>query len=186
MCDIQYFRRAYHKLVVAKEMMTKFSRDELFITDVEYYAQQCVKFTLKAFLESAGNTVPDTHSITKLVAMTDSNESACKLTDWIRQNAYMLTAWEAESRYDFDYHVELEVIKEALVEIEKFLMINGLHMSLEKEITESVKDDLRKILPKRVVPADDFEWNCYYHIFQKKLNKLKNSHNKEVHNANAF
>lgn len=169
MCDMRYFKLARHKLDVAKLAMEQQKTDELFITDVEYYLQQCVEFTLKAFLECKGVTVPETHQISKLIRMTADNGSACVVSEWIKSHAIELTEWESQSRYNFDYYVELSLLKEGIVEIEQFLIQNGLSDVLASEISADVKEKIKKIVSKNTTIESDFEWNCYYQIFKNRL-----------------
>lgn len=174
MCDIRYFRAALHKLTYAKETLKHATSDEMFINDAAYTLQQCVEFTLKAFLECKGLSVPPTHQIEKLVAMTKNNKSACEVTAWIEDNKYDLTEWESQTRYNFDYYVELSRIEKAIEEIEAFLKLNGLTNERLSEITEEDITILETLMPKNKLPKDDFELNVYYKIFKHKISEKKN------------
>ena len=141
----------------------------MYLNDVAYNLQQCVEKTLKAFLECKGITIPQTHNIHKLIAMSENNGSVVSITDWISQNRYEIETWESDTRYNFDISLELERIQLGLKEVKKFLDINHMSYTLNPELTEEMKDKLRTKLPKNLVIHDDFEWNCYYSIFKKQL-----------------
>lgn len=173
MCDIRYFRMARHHFISAKEALKCFSWDELFINDTAYKLQQCVEFTLKAFLECKGVTVSETHQLNKLIRMSKDNGSACIITEWLEKNAIQITEWESQTRYNFDYYLELQQIQEAISEIDKFLSVNGLTDIRDPEITKDIEEKLLSIIPKNYAPTDNFELNVYYHIFKKRLSQKK-------------
>lgn len=54
-------------------------------------------------------------------------------------------------------------------EVKKFLEINGLRKERLSDLTSDVEEKLIKLLPKNVIIKDDFELNCYYRVFSKKL-----------------
>ncbi|MCD8230632.1 MAG: hypothetical protein LUD14_02195 [Clostridiales bacterium] len=58
MCDIRYFKSAYHNYEVAEKLMQYYKSDKLYLNDVAYNLQQCIEKTLKAFSECKGITVP--------------------------------------------------------------------------------------------------------------------------------
>ncbi|MGN0436810.1 MAG: HEPN domain-containing protein [Wujia sp.] len=169
MCAINSFKLAFHSWDMADKALKHAYNDEMFIRDVAYNIQQCIEKTLKAFLECKGVTVPQTHKVEKLIRMSRDNGSAVIITDWIAANSYKLESWEAESRYNIEFIAELNEVVEALNETKKFLDINGLTFIREAKITEDVEKSLRDLMPKDIVIADDFELNCYYHVFEKKL-----------------
>lgn len=169
MCDIRYFKSAYHCYDVAANLMRFYKSDEMYLNDVAYNLQQCVEKSLKAFLECKGVTVPQTHSIRKLIAMSRNHGSAVVITDWIEQNQFELETWESDTRYNFDICLEAERIETGLREVKEFLDSNHMGYLLNPDITEEKKSHLRKLFPKALVIRDDFEWNCYYNIFKKKL-----------------
>lgn len=168
MCDIRYFKAAYHCYDVAVHLMKYYKNDEMYLNDVAYNLQQCVEKTLKAFLECKGVTVPQTHNVRKLVSMSRNNGSAVVITDWIEQHQFEIEAWEADTRYNFDLCLEAEHIDTGLREVKRFLDGNHLSYVLNPELTEDKKAALRKRLPGNLVIRDDFEWNCYYNLFKKK------------------
>lgn len=169
MCSINYFKLAYHNWDTARVLYDSAMNDELFISDISYNLQQCVEKTLKAFLEIKGVTVPNTHRITKLIKMSKDNGSEVVITDWIIQNKEMLENWEATSRYELEFYTEIQEVKEALDEIKDFLNLNGLTYKKDIELTEEMEEKLRKLLPKNLEIKDDFELNCYYHVFKKQI-----------------
>ena len=164
MCDIRYFRSAFHCYEVAEQLFKLCKNDELYINDVAYNLQQCVEKTLKAFLECKGVTVPQTHSIHRLVSMSKNNGSRAVITGWIIQNQYEIETWESETRYNFDMLLEYSRIKEGLSEVKSFLDVNNLCDILNPEITDEIKAELRKRMPQSLAVRDDFEWNCYYTV----------------------
>lgn len=169
MCDVRYFKSAYHCYDAARNLMKFYENDELYLNDVAYNLQQCVEKTLKAFLECKGVTVPQTHSIHKLVAMSQNNGSAVVITEWIEQNQYEIESWESDTRYNFDICLEKKRIAVGLREVKVFLDANDLNYTLNPALTDGVKEQLRKFLPKNLVIRDEFEWNCYYNIFKKRM-----------------
>ncbi|MCI8893810.1 MAG: HEPN domain-containing protein [Lachnospiraceae bacterium] len=169
MCDIRYFKSAYHCYDVAANLMRFYKSDEMYLNDVAYNLQQCVEKTLKAFLECKGVTVPPTHSIRKLIAMSRNQGSVVIITDWIEKNQFELEAWEADTRYNFDICLEAERIETGLREVKLFLERNHMGHLLNPDLTDEQKTSLRKLLPRDLEIRDDFEWNCYYNIFKKKL-----------------
>ncbi len=173
MCNMKYFKAAYHNWDVANRLIQFYHSDELYINDAAYNLQQCVEKVLKAYLECKGVTVPPTHNIYKLIAMSKNNGSAVKLTDWIEQNQYEIESWESDTRYNFDFVLEIGRIQEGIREVKHFLKINGLDYTLEDAITPEVKEALLQLLPSNLIIQDDFELNCYYHIFKRKLETKK-------------
>ncbi|MCD7744682.1 MAG: HEPN domain-containing protein [Lachnospiraceae bacterium] len=169
MCDIRYFKAAYHNYEVAARLMPFYQSDELYLNDVAYNLQQCVEKTLKAFLECKGVTVPQTHSVSKLIAMSGSNGSAAVITDWILDNQYEIEMWESETQYNFDVCLEAERIRKGLDEVRIFLDANHLKKAIDEEVTDEIKEKLLKKMPGNIEIRDDFEWNCYYAIFQKRI-----------------
>jgi hypothetical protein len=101
--------------------------------------------------------------------MSKNNGSPVIITEWLENHAGEITEWEAETRYNFDYYLELEFVREGIEEIKKFLDINGMKEERMDEITDEVEKKLRNRLPKNITIKDDFELNCYYRIFKKKL-----------------
>lgn len=169
MCSINSFKLAYHSWDVANNLLERAYNDEMFIRDVAYNLQQCVEKVLKSFLECKGVTIPQTHKIEKLIRMSRDNGSAVIITNWIANNSYKLESWESESRYNIEFFTEISEIVEANKEIKSFLDINGLTYTREIEITKEIENSLRALMPKDFVIANDFELNCYYHVFRKKL-----------------
>lgn len=169
MCDIRFFKSAYHCYDVAANLIKYYEQDEMYLNDVAYNLQQCIEKTLKAFLECKGVTVPQTHNIHKLISMSENNGSAVIITDWIIQNQYEIETWESDTRYNFDISLELERIQTGLQEVKQFLDLNHLSYALNPELTTEMKEILRRKLPKSLIIRDDFEWNCYYSIFKKQL-----------------
>ena len=147
MCDIRYFKSAYHCYDVAANLMRFYKSDEMYLNDVAYNLQQCVEKTLKAFLECKGVTIPPTHSIRKLIAMSRNQGSVVIITDRIEKNR----------------------IETGLREVKLFLERNHMGHLLNPDLTDKQKTSLRKLLPRDLEIRDDFEWNCYYNIFKKKL-----------------
>ena len=105
--------------------------------------------------------------------MSKDNGSACIITEWLEKNAIQITEWESQTRYNFDYYLELQQIQEAISEIDKFLSVNGLTDIRDPEITKDIEEKLLSIIPKNCAPTDNFELNVYYHIFKKRLSQKK-------------
>lgn len=170
MCDIRFFRRGFLDYRAAENLAKMPENDEAYMNAVAYHLQQAVEKTLKAFLENVGVTVPNTHDIDKLVRMSRENGSQVILTEWVKEKADMLTRWETDTRYDIDYCVEKERVWMGLEEVKKFLDINGLKDELREELKNpDIKEKLAGFFPKNYCPATDFEWNCLYQIYRRRL-----------------
>ncbi|MCR2050096.1 HEPN domain-containing protein [Acetatifactor muris] len=170
MCDIRFFRRAYLDYRAAVNLWNVPENDEAYMNAVAYHLQQAVEKTLKAFLECIGETVPNTHDIDKLVRMSKNNGSQVFLTEWIEEKADMLTRWETDTRYDVDYCVERAKVQIGILEVKRFLEINGLKEDLREELkSDEVRSKLLSFFPKKYRPENDFEWNCLYQIYHRKL-----------------
>ncbi len=116
--------------------------------------------------------MPNTHDIYKLVRMSRQNGSNIVLTSWLEDRADTLTRWETDTRYNMDYSVEAQKVQEGLEEIRNLFEMNGIKEELCTELKdEGVKRRLCSFFPKDFSPADDFEWNCYYQIYRKQLEK---------------
>lgn len=102
MCDIRFFKRAYLDCRAAENLLKIPENDEAYMNAVAYHLQQAVEKALKAFLECAGVTVPNTHDIDKLVRMSRDNGSQAVVTEWVKEKADMLTRWETDTRYDVE------------------------------------------------------------------------------------
>ncbi len=171
MCDIRFFKSAYHCYDVAAKLMKYYKQDEMYLNDVAYNLQQCVEKTLKAFLECKGVTIPQTHSIHKLISMSKNNGSAAIITDWIAANQYEIETWESDTRYNFDMSLEFERIQCGLQEVKLFLDKNHMSYTLNPELGKDMQEKLKAKLPQTLTIHDNFEWNCYYSIFKKQLVK---------------
>ena len=91
------------------------------------------------------------------------------ITDWIEKNQYEIETWEADTKYNFDMCLEAERVSTGLQEVRKFLDMNHMSHVRNPELTDERKARLRKHLPENLVVRDEFEWNCYYNIFRKRL-----------------
>lgn len=172
MCDIRLFRSAYTEFEFAREIYRILRNDEAFLNGIAYHLQQSVEKLLKAFLECKGVTVPNTHDIYKLVRMSRDNGSNVIMTSWLEDRADTLTRWKMDTRYNMDYTVESEKVREGIQEIRHFFDVNGIKEELRPEFSDQkVREKLLSFFPKNFRPADDFEWNCYYQIYRKKIEK---------------
>lgn len=169
MCDIRFFKSAYHCYDVAAKLMKYYEQDEMYLNDVAYNLQQCVEKTLKAFLECKGVSIPQTHNIHKLISMSKNHGSSAIITPWIEENQYEIETWESDTRYNFDISLEFEHIQTGLQEVRLFLDANHMNYTLNPELDDEMISRLKTKLPKTLVVHDAFEWNCYYTIFKKHL-----------------
>lgn len=125
---------------------------------------------MKGFLENRGVSSLYIHDITKLIRMSKNNGSAAQITEWVDSHSDTLTHWEVDTRYNYDFCSSLSTVREAIIEIRRFLELNGLTDRLRPELqVQATKDKLLRILPKRYRTNDEFSLNCYYQIFQKQL-----------------
>lgn len=144
--------------------------DEMILNNAAYHLQQAVEKVLKGALECVGVTVPNTHKISRLVKMVSDNGANVMLTDWIDDHSEMLSEWEAQTRYDMDFLVEKRKLDTAMAEIREFLKINGIQYELRRELQEpGIREKLLMYLPENQKKCSDFDLNCYYIMFKKKL-----------------
>lgn len=170
MCDIRLFKSAYQEYELAVVILNVPRNDEAFLNAVAYHLQQAVEKTLKAFLECTGVTVPNTHDIDKLIRMSKDNGSRVYITEWLEDKADTITRWETDTRYNLDYRVEADKINKGIKYIGEFFEVNGMKYEIRDELKdEATKQKLKEFFPKTYEPVDDFEWNCYYQIYRKKL-----------------
>lgn len=170
MCDVRLFKSALMDYQVAKTICHTPYNDEMFLNSAAYHLQQCVEKTAKGALECVGVTVPNTHRISKLFQMVKNNGANLVLTDWIDDHAEMLSEWEAETRYNMDFLVEKRKLDIALEKIGEFLEENGIQETLREELkADEAKEKLLGFLPEGKRECSDFELNCYYIMFAKRL-----------------
>lgn len=174
MCDVRLFKSAYMDYQVAKTIYQTPYRDEMFFNSSAYHLQQSVEKTIKGALECIGVTVPNTHRISKLLGMVCHNSANLVITEWIDDHAEMLSEWEAETRYNMDFVVERRKLDRAIKEIGEFLQINGISEKLREELQDGeVREKLLSFLPAGKRECSDFELNCYYIMFAKRLKVQK-------------
>lgn len=169
MCDLRYFRAIYADFKLAKKVFCAFTNDERTVNSTVYNLQQCVEKLLKAYLECAGVNPPHSHDISRLIRASKENASCVEITEWIDDYAETLTYWEANSRYNLDFFVEVHKVERALNQTEKFLAINGLQEDLFSQITDEVKELIKSRIPEDKIPVENWEWNVLYKIFQKQF-----------------
>lgn len=71
----------------------------------------------------------------------------------------------------FDIGLEFERIQCGLQEVKRFLDKNHMSYTLNPELDTEMKNKLKTKLPQTLIIHDTFEWNCYYNIFKKQLQK---------------
>ena len=103
MCDVRLFRSAFMDFLTAKQIYETPYNDEMYLNNAAYHLQQAVEKTLKGALECVGITVPNTHKITKLIAMISHHGAHLQITEWLDDHSEMLSSWEAETRYNMDF-----------------------------------------------------------------------------------
>lgn len=144
--------------------------DEMILNNAAYHLQQAVEKIIKGALECVGVTVPNTHKIPKLIKMIFDNGANLVLTEWVDDHSEMLSEWEAQTRYDMDFLVEKRKLDTAMKESQIFLEVNGIRNELRDELQDAyVKEKLLACLPESKRDCSDFELNCYYIMFKKKL-----------------
>lgn len=172
MCDVRLFRSARMDFETAKTLWKTTWEDEMILNNAAYHLQQTVEKVLKGALECVGVTVPNTHKITKLLSMAVNNGANLVITDWIDDHSEMLSEWEAETRYNMDFLVERRKLDRAMEEVEVFLQENGIQKELRRELRdEGRKEKLLSCLPKAKRDCSDFELNCYYIMFRKRIDE---------------
>lgn len=176
MCDIRLFKSAYRDYQAAAALYRISEPDEMYFNIVAYHLQQCVEKVVKGALECVGVTVPNTHRITKLLQMVMHNGANITVSDWLDDHSEMLSEWEAESRYNMDFVVEKRKIDCAMSQIALFLKQNGIDDKLREELQSTqARERLMSFLPQNLRNAcSDFELNCYYIMFGKKMKNQEN------------
>ena len=170
MCDIRLFKSARTDYEAAELMWKTPCNDERFLNIAAYHLQQSVEKVLKGAIECVGVTVPNTHRINRLIRMDHDNGANLVITDWIDEHAEMLSEWEAESRYNMEFLVEKRKIDAAIKNISEFLSINGVEDRLRKELElPAAREALLACLPESKRNCSDFDLNCYYIMFMKKI-----------------
>ncbi len=170
MCDIRLFKSARMDYKTAEMVWQAPENDEMILNNAAYHLQQTVEKILKGALECVGVTVPYSHKINRLVAMIGNHGANLIITDWLDDHAEMLSEWETETRYNMDFLVEKRKLDRAMAEVRNFMEINGIQDTLREELTDlDTKKKLLLCIPKQKRNCSDFELNCYYIMFKKKL-----------------
>lgn len=170
MCDIRLFRSAKMDYETAAMIWKHPYHDEMILNNAAYHLQQAVEKMLKGALECVGVTVPNTHKISKLVKMVSDNGANLTISDWVDEHSEMLSEWEAQTRYDMDFLVEKRKLDRAMKEIRVFFEENGIQDELRNELADAdLKEKLLSCLPESKQNCSDFELNCYYIMFKKKI-----------------
>ncbi len=170
MCDVRLFRSGFMDYQLAKNIWEKPYNDEMYLNNAAYHLQQCVEKITKGALECTGVTVPNTHRLSRLFSMVKNNGANLILTEWLDDHGEMLSEWEAESRYNMDFLVEKQKLERALGEVKKFLKVNGISEELRTELqNDETCQKLLSFLPKDRRDCSNFELNCLYIMFAKKL-----------------
>jgi hypothetical protein len=103
--------------------------------------------------------------------MTKHSGSAAVVTEWVVDHYERLEFWmDQVVQFDKNFCVELRTIQQAIDEIGKFLVQNGLMYTRDPEISTEDEKRLGELVP--VAIEDNFELNVYYRIFKKKLNRM--------------
>lgn len=107
-----------------------------------------------------------------------NNGANLTVTDWVDDHSEMLSEWETETRYNMDFMVEKRKPDRAMDEIDKFFRENGIQKELRRELQdEDRKERLLNCLPESRRGCNDFELNCYYIMFQKKVEGISGTKN---------
>ncbi len=181
-CDVRLFKSAWMDDQAAVQLYQIPFPDEMYLNIVAYHLQQCVEKVLKGALECVGVTVPNTHRISKLLQMVIQNGANLVVTQWLDDHAEMLSEWGAESRYNMDFIVEKRKTDCAIVQIENFLNQNGIRQQLREELkNEQIMEKLLSFLPQNTKRScSEFDLNCYYIMFAKKIKKQVNTYEPEA------
>lgn len=169
MCEVKLLKNAYADYRACKQLRTGLENDELYVNRIAYFIQQCFEKVIKAYLECAGVRPPHVHSIERLLNIAEkTTDCVLVITDWLENHADTITLWEAETRYNLDFCVELKKVDKALKALEEFLNINGVSNVLRDELRDEMTlKQLRSFLPPG--EYDNFSLNVYYQLFKDKL-----------------
>lgn len=170
MCDLKMFHKSLidYNIATMTFKQSRVTGDEMYLDGSAYHIQQSFEFALKGYLEFIGVTVPRTHKIEELVAMSHNNGSPCIITEWLEINKRAITTLESESRYGKNFYVSAMEIHDLLIHTKEFLQVNGICNNLMEQITEDVKVNILEKIPLSDRPKDNMEWNVLYIIYSRK------------------
>ncbi len=95
--------------------------DEMYLGIVGYHLQQSAELAMKYILDENGVDYPKTHDLNQLMIMADRNGVDLHITDYIYQNAALLTNWETNTRYVLNYMLEANRVKDALNGVKEYI-----------------------------------------------------------------
>lgn len=98
----------------AKYTFKCFSDDDMYLTKTCFDIQQSIEFVIKYLLEENAIKYPRTHDLHVLLELLPYNIKSYAIFNKIKINAAMYTKWEAEARYNDDFFVLIDDIKEAI------------------------------------------------------------------------
>ena len=88
------------------------SNDELITDQAAYHVQQAIEKALKHQIECMGLRYKKTHNITGLIVQLEKN-GFC-VSDELKRKAFIISDWEALSRYNDDFFVVRKDILDAI------------------------------------------------------------------------
>ena len=66
--------------------------------------------------------------------------------------------------------MEEEKVRAGLEEVGRFLELNGLKETLREELcAPEAKERLAECFPRAYRPESDFEWNCLYQVYRRRM-----------------
>lgn len=104
------------------------TNDEMIVDQAAYHAQQAIEKAMKYQLEISGIEYKKTHNLVSLIS--DLENSGFPINEELKSKAFIITGWEAGSRYNDDFSAVKADIETAL--------------RLYSELKESILSDLEK------------------------------------------
>ncbi len=122
--------RAQADIEIAKMLISPVgnpTNDELITDQAAYHVQQGIEKALKYQTEMLGIEYKKIHNLVGLIS--DLEKNGFSVTDKLKLKAFMISDWEASSRYNDDFSVVKADIEDAI----------GLYEELKKQILSNLE-----------------------------------------------
>ena len=128
-------KRARTDIEIARTLMSPRGNpenDSLITAQAAYHIQQGIEKSLKYQIEMSGKPYRKIHNLTGLII--DAELTGIVISDELKAMAYLITDWEASSRYNDDFEVSLTDMEKAIRLYEELetQILHHLETALEK------------------------------------------------------
>lgn len=130
--------RADADIVIARLLLSPAGNpdnDEMITDQAAYHVQQGIEKALKYQTEMMGIEYKKTHNLIGLI--NDLEKNGFKVSDTLKSKAFLISDWEASSRYKDDFSAVKQDIEDAIVIYEE--LKNQILVNLERNITRQDK-----------------------------------------------